>query len=103
MALAPLQNISGDVTQELVAIGDNISNISSILLTNTHATDGVTIDLYINDTSNSYYLIKGHVLVKGAYLVLDSKHVTFNNSAGGFGLYIKLNNTDSALDVHIKR
>jgi len=54
-------NISGELTQELLAAGDNI-NVSKISLTNIHATNPCTVDLYIE------------------------KKLT-----GKFGLYIKLN------------
>ena len=44
--MAQYFNISGELTQELLAPGDNVK-VSKISLTNTHATTMCTVDLYI--------------------------------------------------------
>ena len=41
-------NVTGALTQELLAAGDN-KVVSSVWLTNIHASDAVTVDLYIEN------------------------------------------------------
>ena len=82
-------NISGELTQELLAVGSNV-RISKISLTNIHATTMCTVDLYIEKKlAGKFYLIKGVELPIGTTLIYDE--ITFSNSTGEFGLYIKLN------------
>ena len=93
-------NISGALTQELLAVGDNV-NTSSIWLTNIHAADAVVIDLYIEKKlTGKFYLLKNYSIATAKYLFLEN--IGFNNSIGEFGLYIKLNASDSAVDIIIK-
>jgi len=102
-------NILGDLTAALLSPGDKVSNVNSILIANTHLTDGVSIDLYIGTISESgesavsYYLMRGKLVAKGDYLILDNAHISFNNAAGRFGLFITLNNSDSEVSVLIDR
>ena len=80
-------NISGELTQELLAKGDEIL-VSSISLTNIHADTTCTVDLYIEKKlTGAYYIFKGVSLPVGAVLSHD---FTFDNSTDEFGLYIKL-------------
>ena len=80
-------NISGELTQELLAAGDNVS-FSSISLTNIHASTTCTVNLYIEKKlTGTFYVIKGVELPVGVILSHD---FTFDNSTGEFGLYIKL-------------
>ena len=84
-------NITGELTQELLAAGDNIS-VSSISLTNvdssTTTVDSV-VDLYIEKKlTGKFYLLKSVKIPHGATLFHDIKG--FNNKTGEFGLYIKL-------------
>ena len=88
-------NITGELTQELLAAGDNV-RVTKISLTNIHATTTCTADLYIEKAlTGKFYLIKGVELPIGATLIYDA--MTFNNSSGQFGLYIKL--TKSAAET----
>ena len=88
-------NITGELTQELLASGDN-AKIVKISLTNIHATTMCTADLYIEQVlGGKFYLVKGVELPIGATLIYDA--ITFNNSASQFGLYIKL--TKSAAET----
>jgi len=93
-------NISGELTQELLAAGDNVV-VNNISLTNVHASTTCTVDLYIenklqagyptgqNDlTAGQFYLAKAIALPVGATLILDN--VSFANRAAQFGLFIKL-------------
>jgi len=85
-------NISGELTQELLAAGDNV-NVSKISLTNIQKVSKCKVDLYIEQALNGkFYLLKGVELPIGATLIYDD--IGFNNSVNQFGLYIKL--TDGA-------
>ena len=90
---------AAELTQELLAAGDGIK-VSSISLTNVHASTTCTVDLYIEKKlTGIYYIFKGVELPVGAVLSHD---FTFDNSTGQFGLYIKLTKSASetpAVDV----
>ena len=52
-------NITGELTQELLAAGSN-TNVSSISLTNVEGTNTCTVDLYIEKKLiGKFYLLKG--------------------------------------------
>ena len=81
-------NITGELTKELVAPGDNV-NISSISLTNVDPSYSSTVDLYIEKKlTGKFYLLKGVSIPTGVSLSRDI--VGFNSKAEQFGLYIKL-------------
>jgi len=85
-------NISGEVTQELLAAGDN-AKVSKISLTNIQKVSKCKVDLYIEKKlTGKFYLLKGVELPIGATLVYDN--IKFSNATNGYGLYIKL--TDGA-------
>ena len=85
-------NISGELTQELLAAGDDV-RVSSISLTNIHASTTCTVDLYIEKKlTGTFYIIKSVSLPIGVIL---SHNFTFDNSTSEFGLYIKLTKTAS--------
>ena len=83
-------NISGELTQELLAAGDGV-NVRSISLANIHASTTCTVDLYIEkQLTGKFYIIKSLQLPVGATLILEGNDVNFNNRTREFGLYIKL-------------
>ena len=85
-------NISGELTQELLAPGDS-ANVSKISLTNTQKVSSCKVDLFIKKAlKGKFYLLKGVELPIGATLIYDN--VRFSNAVNEFGLYIKL--TDGA-------
>ena len=85
-------NVSGELTQELLAAGDNTS-VSKISLTNTQKVSKCKVDLYIEKAlTGKFYLLKGVELPIGTTLIYDD--MKFSNANGDFGLYIKL--TDGA-------
>jgi len=93
-------NITGALTQELIAAGSNV-NASSIWLTNVHASDAVTVDLYLEKKlEGKFYITKAKSIAVANYLVLEN--IKFSNRPEEFGLYIKLNASDSAVDVIIR-
>ena len=93
-------NISGELTQELLAAGDDY-NVSSVSLTNartflsgvTTASSTCKVDLYIEKKlTGKFYILKDVSLPLGATLSHD---FTMNNSLGEYGLYIKLTRGDT--------
>ena len=97
----PLQkNISGELTQEVLAVGDS-GVVSLISLVNTHASASCTVDMYIEKKfAGKFYLAKAITLPIGVTLVLDG--ISFNNGGDGFALFIKLTGSSaSAVDVII--
>jgi len=85
-------NITGELTKELLAPGDNV-NVSKISLTNVQKVSKCKVDLYIEKKlTGRFYLLKGVELPIGATLIYDD--MKFNNASNQFGLYIKL--TDGA-------
>ena len=95
-----LHNITGELTQELLAAGDNI-DISKISLTNIHGSLPCTVDIYIEKKlTGTFYLLKAVTLPIGRTLIYDN--MRFNNNTSEFGLYIKLTKSASetpAVDV----
>ena len=91
--MAKHHNITGEITKKLLAAGDN-SKISSISLTNIHASTKCTVDLYIEKKlTGKFYLLKSVSLPIGVTLFHDI--VSFNNYSGEFGLFIKLTKSAS--------
>ena len=93
-------NITGELTQQLLAAGSN-TNISSISLVNVHADTKCTVDLYTEkQPTGKFYLLKTVTLPVGVTLVHDV--VGLRNIVGEFGLFIKLTKSASetpAVDV----
>ena len=86
-------NITGELTQELLAAGDN-TNVSSISLTNTDPSHSGIVDLYIEKKlTGKFYLLKGVSIPVGVTLFHDIKG--FSNRTNEFGLYIKLTKSAS--------
>jgi len=88
--MANHHNISGELTQELLAAGDAY-NVSSISLVNVHASTTCTVDLYIEKSlTGKFYMMKSMALPVGVTLILEKGDLKFNNNSGQFGLFIKL-------------
>ena len=98
--MAKYFNITGELTQELLAAGDNVS-ISQVSLSNVHADTKCTVDLYIEKKlTGKFYLLKTVTLPIGVTLIHEIK--SFNNKTDEFGLYVKLTKSASetpAVDV----
>ena len=90
-----VHNISGEITQSLLDVGDNVK-VSSISLCNTNNTLNCTANLFIERPTTggvaggTFYILKNVVLPPGATLVHD---FTFNNAK--LALYIKLTKSAS--------
>ena len=86
-------NISGELTQELIAAGDNIG-VSKISLTNVQKVSKCKVDLYIEKKlTGKFYLLKGVELPVGATLIYDD--IRFRTITDEFSLYIKLTDGDT--------
>jgi len=83
-------NISGELTQELLAVGDGV-DVTSISLVNVHASTTCTVDLYIQKKlTGKFYFLKAISLPVGVTLLIENGDLRFNNKANEFGLFIKL-------------
>jgi len=81
-------NITGALTQELLAAGNN-TNVSSISLTNVDSSYSSTVDVYIEKRlGGKFYLLKNVSIPVGVTLSHSIKG--FSNKAGEYSLYIKL-------------
>ena len=88
--MATHHNISGELTQELLAAGDGV-NVASISLVNVHASTTCTVDLYIEKKlTGKFYFMKGLSLPVGTTLLLEKGDLQFDNKTNQFGLFIKL-------------
>ena len=100
--MAQFFNISGELTQELLAEGSGVK-VNKISLTNIEGTNKCTVDLYVEKKlTGKFYLLKGVELPIGTTLIYDN--MKFNNNTGEFSLYIKLTKSASetpAVDVII--
>ena len=110
MAFTAYHNLTGasGVYPELLAPGDNVNSIKSILVANTHATATAEIGLFIqNDPEEgktlTFYLFKKISIPSGVSLLLDdSSMLSFDNSSDGYGLYMGIQSGDT-IDVFINR
>ena len=85
-------NITGELTQQLLAAGSNV-NISSISLVNINFGGSTLIDLYIEkQLTGRFYLLKRVELPTGVTLTHDI--IGLRDIVGEFGLFIKLTKSD---------
>ena len=110
MAFTAYHNITGStgVDIELIAPGENVGSIKSIMLTNTHVTADATVSLFIQDdpigaATNTFYILSTIAIPSDTSLLLDNSTVlSFDNSSNGYGLYLTVGSSDT-LDVLINR
>jgi len=96
---------------ELIAPGEDIGSISSIMITNTHATADATVSLFIQDDPtaaavSTFYILSTVAIPSDTSLLLDNSSVlSFDNSSNGYGLYLTIGAIDGTnlLDVMINR
>ena len=71
--MATLQhNITTVLTQDLLAVGEDINNVKYISIANVDL-DSAIVSLFLNKGDNNYYLIKGHRLTPGSTLYLRAQ------------------------------
>tara|TARA_R110000796_G_scaffold140271_2_gene256466 strand:- start:113 stop:445 length:333 start_codon:yes stop_codon:yes gene_type:complete len=108
MAFTAYHNITGStgVDVELIAPGENVGTIKSIMVTNTHATADATVTLFIeNDptaaAASIFKILSTVAIPSDTSLLLDNSSVlTFDNSSNGYGLYVTVGSSDT-LDIMI--
>ncbi len=94
-----VKKISG-ATATLLVDSTSTTSVDSLHLSNIHSTDAVLVDLYLTDTSGTYYIFKSLDMPVGSALFLEGKEISFGRDF--FSLYIKLNASDSSVDVLIR-
>ena len=91
--MARHHNISGEITQELLAPGGK-QMVSYISFCNVHTDTTCSVDLYIEKrNTGKFYFMKKVELPVGVTLIYDE--ISFDNSVDGFGLYVKLTKSAS--------
>ena len=113
MAFTPYHNITGStgINVELIAPGENVGEIRSIMIANTHATADATVSLFIQDdptaaAASTFYILSTVAIPSDTSLLLDNSSVfSFDNSSNGYGLYLTVGAADGTnlLDVMINR
>ena len=103
MAFTARHNISVTTPVDLITAGDKAGRISSILLTNTHASNSISVDLKIyNATSiKTVHIIKNTAIPAGASLSLDVSNIEINTSDASQDTLTITASTTGGLDVII--
>ena len=94
-----IKKISGS-TATLLVDSTATTGVGSLSMSNIHSTDAALVDLYLSDTDGTYYIFKNLDMPAGSSLFLDGEEISFGRDF--FSLYIKLNASDSAVDVLIR-
>ena len=110
MAFTPYHNITGStgVDIELIATGEGVNNIRSIIIVNTHDTADAEVSLFIQnnptaEASSTFHIMHTVAIPADTSLLLGREDIpSFNNSKNGYGLYLKVGSSDT-LDVMINR
>ena len=72
---------------KMLEIYGGVSKIDSITIANIHSGDA-TIDLFLANSTDNYYIFKNLVLPTGQMLKMEGDEVSFDNKI--FNMYIKL-------------
>tara|TARA_R110002012_G_scaffold161240_1_gene323402 strand:- start:105 stop:428 length:324 start_codon:yes stop_codon:yes gene_type:complete len=101
--LATLQhNITTVLTQDLLTVGDNVSNAKYISIANVHASTTAKVDLFLNKGDDNYYLLKNYAIAKETTLALTKDdNIAFDNSTNGFSLRIQVDSGDGSTAVPV--
>ena len=75
-------------------------SVSSISMANVHATDAASVDLYLTDGANTFYIFKKVGIPSGAGLFMGFEEIEY--SLDEYKLYIKLGASGSTVDVIIR-
>ena len=106
--MATLQhNITTTLTQDLLAVGDNVNDAKYISIANVDSTNTAKVDLFLNKGANNYYLLKNvEIPIETTLVLTKDDNITFDNSTNGFSLRIQVDNggtTAVPVDVLITR
>ena len=91
-----LHHITSATTTTLIDTNSNRGGIGSISICNQHASNVINIDVYLDDGTNTSYIIKNVIVYGGTTLLLDHE-LAFDNSVLG----LKLVTTGSGLPVSV--
>ena len=81
-------NVTGLLTQELIAPGENVS-VSNISITNVGLQGSSIVDMYMEKKlAGKFYFLRKVIIPVG--VTLTHELFGFNNRANEFGLYVKL-------------
>tara|TARA_B100000941_G_C28322774_1_gene457396 strand:+ start:68 stop:364 length:297 start_codon:yes stop_codon:yes gene_type:complete len=90
-------NVTGNSTEELISPNTFRNVINGFWITNKHASDAVVVDLYVEKLlTGTFYYLKSQSIAVSNYLQVKDIRIENGN---GFGVYIKLNNSDSDIDI----
>lgn len=100
MPVTKFHNITGSsgVDVELLAPGDKVNSLKSIVICNTRASNDATISLFLQSQTlnKTFHIFKTVNLPFNTSLVLQNDEIpTFNNSQNNFGLYITVGSSDT--------
>ena len=108
MVFTPYHNITGStgVTSTLVDPGENLRLISSINVSNIHATATATVSIFIQDnptsgTASVYYMVKNVKVPAGVSFMLDES-IPLSKGSTKYGLYITVGSSDT-VDIIIRK
>ena len=104
MAFTARYNITSSNPTDLIAAGENAGNLRSILLTNVHSSNSISVDLFLYNASNykTNYIIKNTAIPAGTSLDLDVSNISINTSKNQVTLTIKCSSADG-IDVIISK
>ena len=97
---ASVTKISGSTQVKVIDINTKSRPIKSMSLANIHASDSVSVAVFLANPTDNYYIIKNVVIPFATTLILDEDEVDYDTSV--YNLYVKLSAGDSAVDVIIK-
>jgi hypothetical protein len=104
MAFTARYNITSSNPTDLIAAGENAGNLRSILLTNVHSSNSISVDLFLYNASNykTNYIIKNTAIPAGASLDLNVSNISINTAKNQDTLTIKCSSADG-IDVIISK
>ena len=92
--------ITGSTQVKVIDLGAKVKPIQSMSLANIHASDSVSVAVFLANPTDNWYILKNVVIPFGTTLILDSDEIDYTTSL--FNLYVKLSASDSAVDVIIR-
>ena len=92
--------ISGLTQVKLISINATVRPLKSMSLANIHASDSVSVMVFLANPTDNYYIFKNLSIPAKTSITLDSDDLQYDFDR--FNLYIKLGASDSTVDVIIK-
>ena len=100
MAFTEYHNITGStgVDAQLLAVGSGIAGLSSIMITNVHASNDATVTLFLESptTGKTYNIIHTVAVPADSSLLIDDRPLlAFNNTRRGYSLNVTVGSSDT--------